>query len=83
MHTAGDYKGLQEYILLLSKRRSQLRQAVQAMVRQAMGYLDGAPDMAVRVELIKTLQALTEGKVGPGPRGPLAAIWAAPCQQAS
>lgn len=65
LHAAGDWKGLQEYVLLLSKRRSQLRQVVQSMVRQCMGYLEGAPDLATRTELIKTLQALTEGKVSP------------------
>ena len=30
-----------------------------------MGYLDQAPDKDTRVELIKTLQTVTEGKVGP------------------
>ena len=38
-------------------------QAVQAFVRQAMGYIDEAPSEAVREELIKTLQSVTEGKV--------------------
>lgn len=28
-----------------------------------MGYIDSAPDQATKVELIKTLQTLTEGKV--------------------
>ena len=32
LHTQGDWKQLQEYVLLLSKRRSQLRQAVQVCV---------------------------------------------------
>ena len=34
-------------------------------MRQAMGYLDQAPDKDTRVELIKTLQTVTEGKVSP------------------
>ena len=34
------------------------------MVRLCMGYLPSAPDKAMRVEMIKTLQGLTEGKVG-------------------
>ena len=38
-------------------------QVVQAFVRQAMGYVDQAPDKETRVELIKTLQTVTEGKV--------------------
>ena len=61
---ARDWKQVQEYVQLLSKRRGQLKQAVQAMVRQAMGYIAQTPDQATRVELIKTLQTLTEGKVG-------------------
>ena len=49
--------------MLLSKRRSQLKQVVQEMVRQCMAYAGGAPDRATKIELLKTLQALTEGKV--------------------
>lgn len=63
LRAADDWPGLNEHILLLAKRRSQLKQAVQAFVRQAMGYVDEAPDEAARVELIKTLQSVTEGKV--------------------
>ena len=33
------------------------------MVRQVMGWLEGAPDQDTKIEMIKTLQALTEGKV--------------------
>ena len=40
-------------------------QAVQAFVRQAMTYIDHTPDKETRVELIKTLQSVTEGKVRP------------------
>ena len=38
-------------------------QVVQAFVRQAMGFLDSAPSKEDKVELIKTLQSITEGKV--------------------
>lgn len=48
---------------MLSKRRGQLKQAVQDMVRQSMKYLDATPTPAIKLELIKTLQALTEGKI--------------------
>lgn len=60
---AGDWKGVEEHILLLSKRRSQLKQAVQAMVRQAMGFVAAAPDTATKDQLLTTLQTLTEGKI--------------------
>ena len=32
-------------------------------MRQAMTYIDHTPDKETRVELIKTLQSVTEGKV--------------------
>ncbi len=38
-------------------------QAVQAFVRQAMSYVDQTPDQETKVELIRTLQSVTEGKV--------------------
>ena len=40
-----------------------LAQAVQAFVRQAMDYVEKTPDKATKIELIKTLQSVTEGKV--------------------
>lgn len=60
---AKDWKLLNEHIILLAKRRSQLKQVVQAFVRQAMGYLADTPDKETKVELIKTLQSVTEGKI--------------------
>ncbi len=38
-------------------------QAVQAFVRQAMDYVEKTPNEETKVELIKTLQSVTEGKV--------------------
>eukprot|EP00198_Chlamydomonas_reinhardtii_P003310 XP_001692646.1 predicted protein [Chlamydomonas reinhardtii] len=63
-YDARDWRGLEENVMLLTKRRSQLKQAVQATVRQAMSYIDAIPaeDKDTRVSLIKTLQAVTEGK---------------------
>eukprot|EP00967_Tisochrysis_lutea_P012836 scaffold14353_cov18-Tisochrysis_lutea.AAC.1 len=43
---------------------SSLAHAVQAVVRQAMSYLDQIEDKDTMVSLAKTLQAVTEGKVG-------------------
>lgn len=62
-YTAGDWKLLDENIVALSKRRAQLKQAIQGFVRLAMTYVDLAPDKATKVGLIKTLQAVTEGKI--------------------
>ncbi|KAL6767011.1 hypothetical protein ACKKBG_A38220 [Auxenochlorella protothecoides x Auxenochlorella symbiontica] len=63
VHAAQDWTGLQDTLLLLSKRRSQLRQVITAIVRQVMGYVDDTPDLQTKTALIKTLQDLTEGKM--------------------
>lgn len=60
---AREWKLLEEHVVLLSKRRGQLRQVIQSFVRQAMGYIDQTPDKATKVSLIKTLQTVTEGKI--------------------
>eukprot|EP00243_Klebsormidium_subtile_P003291 TRINITY_DN16644_c0_g1_i1.p1 TRINITY_DN16644_c0_g1~~TRINITY_DN16644_c0_g1_i1.p1 ORF type:complete len:477 (+),score=150.55 TRINITY_DN16644_c0_g1_i1:140-1570(+) len=60
---AGDWKGLNEQIVLLSKRRAQLKQAVVEMVQRAMAYIDKAPDVETQIELIKTLNTVTAGKI--------------------
>ncbi|KXZ45928.1 hypothetical protein GPECTOR_49g512 [Gonium pectorale] len=62
-HDARDWRALEENVMLLTKRRSQLKQAIQATVRQAMSYVDNIEDKETRVSLIKTLQAVTEGKI--------------------
>jgi hypothetical protein len=38
-------------------------QVVQAFVKLGLSYIDKAPDKETKVELIKTLQSVTEGKV--------------------
>lgn len=57
------WKTLNEQIVVLSKRRGQLKQAVTAMVQQAMQYIDETPDLESRVELIKTLNNVSAGKI--------------------
>lgn len=60
---ARDWKQLEEQIQQLAKRRGQLKQVIVAFVRQAMSYIDSTPDKDTKVSLIKTLQAVTEGKI--------------------
>lgn len=60
---AKNWRALEENVLLITKRRGQLKQAIQATVRQAMGYIDGIEDKETQISLIKTLQAVTEGKI--------------------
>lgn len=38
-------------------------QAVTAMVQQAMQYIDVTPDLETKIELIKTLNSVSAGKV--------------------
>ncbi|KAF8404455.1 hypothetical protein HHK36_009340 [Tetracentron sinense] len=57
------WKTLNDQIVLLSKRRGQLKQAVTAMVQQAMQYIDETPDTETRIELIKTLNSVSAGKI--------------------
>jgi len=60
---AKDWKLLNEQILNLSKKRGQLKQAVQSMVQQAMQYIDQTLDIETRIELIKTLNNVAAGKI--------------------
>ncbi|KAG6392781.1 hypothetical protein SASPL_147007 [Salvia splendens] len=62
-YEAGAWQTLNEQILLISKRRGQLKQAVQAMVQQAMQYIDQTPDINTKIELIKTLNSVSAGKL--------------------
>lgn len=57
-----DFKALKENILLLSKRRGQLKQAIKAMIKSVMKYLDEV-DYNTKIELIDTLLKVTEGRV--------------------
>ncbi|GMI65900.1 hypothetical protein HRI_000259300 [Hibiscus trionum] len=58
-----DWKFLMEQIVNLSKKRGQLKQVVTAMVQQAMQYIDETPDLETRIELIKTLNSVSAGKI--------------------
>lgn len=60
---AGDWAALNEHIILLSKRRSQLKQAVTKMVQKCCTYVDLAPNKETMVKLIETLRTVTEGKI--------------------
>ena len=58
-----DWKGLGEIVVLLSKRRSQLKQAVTKTVQKAISYLDQVPDKDTRVQMLETLREVTSGKI--------------------
>ncbi|XP_071960590.1 26S proteasome non-ATPase regulatory subunit 12-like [Antedon mediterranea] len=54
---------LNEHILLLTKRRSQLKQAVVKMVQEVCTYVDQTPDLETKLKLIDTLRTVTAGKI--------------------
>ncbi|XP_076661866.1 regulatory particle non-ATPase 5 [Halictus rubicundus] len=60
---AKNWEALNEYIVLLSKRRSQLKLAVTKMVQECCTYVDKMPDKETMIKLIETLRTVTEGKI--------------------
>ncbi|XP_055912973.1 26S proteasome non-ATPase regulatory subunit 12 [Eupeodes corollae] len=60
---AGNWNALNEFISLLARRRSQLKQAVSKMIQECCTYVDKTPSKAVKLSLINTLRSVTEGKI--------------------
>lgn len=60
---AKNWDALNDNLVLLSKRRGQLKQAVTKMVQRAMQFLDQTPDKATLLKLIDTLRTITAGKI--------------------
>lgn len=59
---AKEMSKLREHIVLLSKKRGQLKRPITDMVHLAMGWLDGL-EKPVRLDLINTLSEVTDGKI--------------------
>jgi 26S proteasome regulatory subunit N5 len=57
-----DWPKLHEHIVLLAKKRGQLKRATTDMVHLAMGWLEGL-EKEKKLELIATLNEVTEGKI--------------------
>uniref|UniRef100_H2MFU5 26S proteasome non-ATPase regulatory subunit 12 n=1 Tax=Oryzias latipes TaxID=8090 RepID=H2MFU5_ORYLA len=60
-YEAKDWDALNENIMLLSKRRSQLKQAVAKMVQECYKYVDAMSDLTIKLRLIDTLRTVTAG----------------------
>lgn len=56
---------LNEHIVMLTKKRSQLKQAVVKMVQECCKWIaeDKMPSKEIELELINTLRTVTEGKI--------------------
>ncbi|CAF4331823.1 unnamed protein product, partial [Adineta steineri] len=52
-----------EHIITLSKRRSQLKQAITKMVQEAYELVEKTPDLDTKLKLIETLRNVTTGKI--------------------
>ncbi|KAL8351266.1 hypothetical protein RB598_006173 [Gaeumannomyces tritici] len=60
---AGEWSTLNDQVLLLSKKHSQLKQAITRMVQTIMGFLDATPNLDTKLSVIETLRTVTEGKI--------------------
>lgn len=60
---AKEWALLNEHIVMLTKRRSQLKLAVAAMVRECCTFIDQTPDKETKLKLIEALRNVTEGKI--------------------
>ncbi|KAG5916114.1 hypothetical protein E4U61_003954 [Claviceps capensis] len=60
---ARDWSLLGEQTLVMSKKHSQLKQAITKMVQTVVGFLQDAPDLKTKLSLIETLRTVTEGKI--------------------
>lgn len=58
-----DIKLLSENILLLTKRRSQIKQAITKMIQECCSYVDAITDKETKLAFIETLRTVTAGKV--------------------
>ncbi len=54
---------MNDHIVTLSKRRSQLKQAITKMVQEAYELVEKTPDLDTKLKLIETLRTVTTGKV--------------------
>jgi 26S proteasome regulatory subunit N5 len=54
---------MNEQVLMLSKKHSQLKQAITKMVQTVISFLDDTPSMDTKLSVIETLRTVTEGKI--------------------
>eukprot|EP00002_Diphylleia_rotans_P014688 TRINITY_DN285_c0_g1_i1.p1 TRINITY_DN285_c0_g1~~TRINITY_DN285_c0_g1_i1.p1 ORF type:complete len:438 (-),score=117.94 TRINITY_DN285_c0_g1_i1:154-1467(-) len=60
---AKNWKALIENIYIISKRRGQLKLVLTRVVQEAFKYVDAAPSLPEKLELIDCLRAVSEGKI--------------------
>ncbi|KJZ72530.1 hypothetical protein HIM_08054 [Hirsutella minnesotensis 3608] len=60
---AGEWTLMNEQTTALSKKHSQLKQAITKMVQTVVGFLDQTPDVETKLKVIEALRTVTEGKI--------------------
>ncbi|XP_025086548.1 26S proteasome non-ATPase regulatory subunit 12-like [Pomacea canaliculata] len=60
---AKNWDALNENIVLLTKKRGQIKQAVTKMIQEACTYVEKTPNLDIKLKLIDTLRTVTAGKI--------------------
>ncbi|ESP03883.1 hypothetical protein LOTGIDRAFT_212047 [Lottia gigantea] len=60
---AKNWDALNENIVILTKKRGQIKQAVTKMIQEACTYVEKTPNLDVKLKLIDTLRTVTDGKI--------------------
>ncbi|XP_022313454.1 26S proteasome non-ATPase regulatory subunit 12-like [Crassostrea virginica] len=60
---AKNWDALNENIVLLTKKRGQIKQSVTKMIQEACTYVDKTPNLDIKLKLIDTLRTVTAGKI--------------------
>lgn len=58
-----NWNGISEYTILISKRRAQLKAAVQKTVQEVISYLSETPDEKTKLSFLEMLRDVTAGKI--------------------
>lgn len=59
----GNWERLNSILLLIHKRNTQNKLTISVIVEESLKYLDSTPSVDVRVDLIKTLKEIVDGKI--------------------
>ncbi|KAK7113343.1 26S proteasome non-ATPase regulatory subunit 12-like [Littorina saxatilis] len=62
-YEANNWDALNENIVVITKKRGQIKQAVTKMIQEAYTYVEKTPNMDVKLKLIDTLRTVTAGKI--------------------
>ncbi|XP_059156503.1 26S proteasome non-ATPase regulatory subunit 12-like [Physella acuta] len=60
---AKSWDALNENIVLLTKKRGQIKQSVTKMIQEACSYVENTPTKEIKLKLIDTLRSVTAGKI--------------------